>query len=130
MKKKNKRLTLDDIKYREALPPQLRQQALLQIEGNPPPDPTPNVEPTSCDGSLAKEIFAGNDSLCRIYIHNLRHKLADSDGISGKACIDGLVHGQILRDDSPKEVEWVRHTQEKISKKEKERTIIRVDVYE
>jgi hypothetical protein len=54
--------------------------------------------------------------------------MADSDNISGKAMLDGLVEAGLLRDDTPKEVEFVRHTQE--ITKEDEITVIRIDYYE
>jgi len=48
----------------------------------------------------------------RIAIHSVRQKLADSDGISAKAAIDGIVEAGILKNDSPKEVESVSYSQE------------------
>lgn len=68
------------------------------------------------------------DTLCSIAIHSVRRRLADADGISGKAAIDGLIHGGILKDDSPKEVESVSYTQEKT--KGKEKTIITIEIAE
>ena len=52
--------------------------------------------------------------------------MADADGISAKAVIDGLVLAGVLEDDSPKYVKWVTYSQEKISKKEDEETIITI----
>ena len=63
-------------------------------------------------------------SKARISIHSIRQKLCDPDGICGKAAIDGLVHSGLLLDDSPSEVEQVTFSQEKISKKGQEKTII------
>jgi hypothetical protein len=68
------------------------------------------------------------DSPCGLHIHSRRHRLADSDGISAKACIDGLVLAGLLEDDSPKYVKWVTYSQEKISKKEDEETIITITI--
>ncbi len=48
-----------------------------------------------------------------IHIRSVRKRLADSDGISGKAAIDGLVHCGILQDDSAKFVEEVTYSQKK-----------------
>jgi hypothetical protein len=59
----------------------------------------------------------------RIHVHSIRGRLADSDGISGKAAIDGLVKGGILADDSPKEVSNVSFSQEK---NKEEKTIITI----
>jgi len=53
-----------------------------------------------------------------------RHRLADPDGISGKAAIDGLVSAGILSDDSAKQVAEVRHSQVKVSKADAEETVI------
>ena len=63
---------------------------------------------------------------CGIHIHSKRHRMADADGISAKACIDGLVLAGVLEDDSTKFVKWVTYSQEKISKKEDEETIITI----
>lgn len=48
----------------------------------------------------------------RIHVHSRRRRLADPDGISVKAAIDGLVKGGILRDDSAKYISAVTFTQE------------------
>ncbi len=52
-------------------------------------------------------------SRCHINIHSIRKRLADPDGISAKAAIDGLVEAGILTDDSIKYVEKVSFSQEK-----------------
>ena len=51
---------------------------------------------------------------CRVHIHSRRYRLADPDGISGKAVIDGLVHARVLPDDTAAEISKVTFTQEKI----------------
>jgi len=53
------------------------------------------------------------DTPCRVHFHSIRRKLADLDNLSGKAVLDGIVNSGILRDDSPKEIKAVSHTQEK-----------------
>lgn len=63
-----------------------------------------------------------------ISIHHRRYRLADPDGLSAKAAIDGVVQAGILEDDSTQEVKQVIHTQEKIPKTEKEETIISIEV--
>lgn len=80
------------------------------------------------NGSLGAKEGQGLDSPCSIHIHSSRHRLADSDGISGKAAIDGLVHAGLLRDDSPKEVTKTEFTQEKIPKTESEKTVISIKI--
>jgi|SRR5690242_15958960 len=49
----------------------------------------------------------------RIHVHSRRRRLADPDGISIKAAIDGLVRGGLLDDDGPKVIEAVTFSQEK-----------------
>jgi len=77
---------------------------------------------------MAKKKDARFNTPVRIRFHSLRHRLADPDGISGKAALDGLVHAGILQDDSVKEIiEPVIHTQEKIPLDQQETTIITIE---
>lgn len=62
-----------------------------------------------------------------IHVVSYRHRLADADGISAKAAIDGLIHAGILRDDSPEFVKEVSYSQVKVSGKEMERTEIQIE---
>jgi len=62
--------------------------------------------------------------LVKIHLHSRRYRLADPDGISGKAVLDGFVHVGLLQDDRSEYVESVTHSQEKIKKPEVEETII------
>jgi len=62
-----------------------------------------------------------------IHIHSIRKRLADPDGISGKAAIDGIVKCGVLKDDSVKFVKEVRYSQEK---GEPEETIITITAVE
>ena len=64
------------------------------------------------------------DTPVRILIHSYRHRLVDTDNVSGKAAIDALVHAGILADDSPKQVTEVSFRQTKIKTKEEEKTEI------
>ena len=64
------------------------------------------------------------DPQCRIHIHSRRHRLADPDGISGKAAIDGLVIAGVLSDDSAKQVKEVSYSQAKVPKADQEETVI------
>ena len=80
------------------------------------------MEPDLSHGPLEKEGHAGLDSRCRIEIISYRYRLADADGISAKALIDGLILAEILPDDSPKYVKEVGFSQVKIGKDEMERT--------
>jgi len=86
-----------------------------------------NVEQASGYPSYAAKENKGHDSPCRITIHSLRLRLADPDGISGKAAIDGLVQAGILQGDSAKYVQEVRFSQEKTKLREETRIIIEWD---
>lgn len=66
------------------------------------------------------------DSPVRVRVHSYRHRLADPDGVSAKAAIDGLVEAKILRDDSAVEIEEVSYRQTLIPEDEEERTEILV----
>ena len=75
---------------------------------------------------MAKKKTARFNSPVSIHVHSRRYRLADADGLSAKAVIDGFVIANLLIDDSPKYVESVTYSQEKISKKEDEETIITI----
>lgn len=83
-----------------------------------------HVEQNTGNASNEQKNTAGFTSPCRIHFHHIRKRLADIDGVSGKAVIDGLVHEKILQDDSPKYVKEVTHSQEK---GEPEMTIITIE---
>lgn len=52
------------------------------------------------------------DKRCHIHVHSKRTRLADPDGISAKAVIDGLTKAGILPDDSAKFIEEITYSQE------------------
>jgi Holliday junction resolvase RusA-like endonuclease len=52
------------------------------------------------------------DQKFRIHIHSKRRRLADPDGISAKAAIDGLAAGGIFPDDSAKFIANISFSQE------------------
>jgi hypothetical protein len=79
--------------------------------------------PTSSEPVAAGK-GAAFDSRVDIEIVSYRLRLADSDGISAKAAIDGLVAAGILRDDSAKEVSEVRYRQVKVKNEADEKTEI------
>ena len=87
--------------------------------------PVTYMEQNTCNAPVAKKEAKGLDTQCRIHVHSKRHRLADSDGISTKAVIDGLKHAGILKDDSPRYVKEVSYSQEKTTAPEE--TI--VDIY-
>lgn len=83
-----------------------------------------NVESAACNDPMGPKANARFDSPVSIRIHSKRKRLADSDGVSAKAAIDGLVHCGILQDDSPKFVKEVSYSQEQ---SEGEETIITIE---
>ncbi len=62
------------------------------------------------------------DQRASIHVHSRTKRLADTDGRSCKAVIDGLVKAGILTDDNPKFVSEVSQSQEVT--KDEEETII------
>ena len=86
--------------------------------------PLAYMEPYNSDAPLAEEKTSGPNPPYRIHFHSLRHRLADNDGISGKAALDGLVKAGIFPDDSAKYIKSVTHSQEKT--KGEEMTLISI----
>lgn len=82
-----------------------------------------DVEPAAGDASVAAHEVPPFDSLVRVTFVSIRARLADADGISGKAALDGVVACGILRDDSAEFVQSVEHRQEK-GKREETRIVI------
>ena len=72
-----------------------------------------DMEPDIGNAPFPEEATSRPDPPVRIHIHSLRHRLADADGISGKAVIDGLTHAGIFPSDSPENVKEVTYSQEK-----------------
>ena len=109
----------------DQLPQKYRDQANAQIRDNNT-NPPPNVERIACNVSDEKKEGARFHTRVHVHIHSVRSRLADPDGISGKAAIDGLVKAGILADDSAKEVEGVTHSQSKCEDGQEERTVITI----
>lgn len=82
-----------------------------------------HMELSPSDGPLETKKGSGHFARVSITVHSYRRRLADPDGISAKAAIDGLVMCGVIKDDSAKYVEEVRHKQTK-SKEEKTVLII------
>ena len=83
-----------------------------------------NLEQAIVNESLPKGKAPTLATRCRIHIHSKRVRESDADGVSAKAAIDGLVHGGLLQDDSPKYVSEVSYSQGKTERGEEEVTII------
>jgi Holliday junction resolvase RusA-like endonuclease len=71
-----------------------------------------NMERAACHEPLAAKEGAGLDKRKSIHVHSRRKRLADPDGISCKAVIDGLREAGILVDDNAKFISEVTHSQE------------------
>lgn len=85
------------------------------------------MEPIARHEPVAKKGNSGLDKKCRIHVHSRTKRLADPDGRSCKAAIDGIVLATLLQDDSSEFVTEVLQSQEKISgKNAKEETIIEI----
>lgn len=85
--------------------------------------PATNLEPDTCNESLAAKEVKGFDSLVTITVISYRKRNHDPDGISVKAVLDGIVRAGILADDSTEQVKEVRF---KSIKSKEEKTIIEV----
>jgi len=64
------------------------------------------------------------DTPVDLLVVSYRCRLADPDGVSGKAAIDGCVHRGILRDDNAKWVREVRYQQVKVKNQSEEKTLL------
>ena len=95
-----------------------------------PPVPLTYVEQATGDQPVQEGCDTPFDTPVHIHIRSLRYRLADADGISAKAAIDGLVHRGLLKDDNPRWVQEVSYSQEKVPKTEEEKTIITIQEIE
>jgi len=85
-----------------------------------------NVERITCDESLETCGRAAFDSPVSIRIDSYRIRLADVDGVSGKAVLDALVLAKIISDDTTKEVKEVLYSQTKVKNKTEEKVVVTV----
>lgn len=106
---------------------QLKEAFHDKKNGNRVADQATDLERTVGNEPLAKKIGSPFDSRVRITITSYRSRLADPDGVSAKAAIDALVICGVLRNDSCKEVEEVRHKQVKVKNKGDEKTVIEIE---
>ena len=72
-----------------------------------------DVEPAIGDAPKSQNKTPRISTPCRVHFHHVRGRLADIDGISGKAVLDGIVRSGILADDTPEQVAEVTHSQSK-----------------
>lgn len=87
-----------------------------------------NLEPATSSEPVASNENTPFRARVGITITSYRARQADTDGISGKAAIDGLVHCGILRGDTAKEVAWVHYPAVRtVQNEEEEKTIIEIE---
>lgn len=112
----------------EDLPEKYRIEAMRQfIVQRRPAVSAPDLERPACRQPVAPPNHPQVASPCRIRVLCKRHRLADPDGISVKAVLDGLVLAGILGGDSTKEiVESPVVRQVKIAQTEPEITILEI----
>jgi Holliday junction resolvase RusA-like endonuclease len=79
---------------------------------NRAPVQTPHLERAVRHESVGAPAPHKLDKKFRILVHSKRRRIADPDGISAKAAIDGLTAGGIFADDSAQYVESVSFSQE------------------
>lgn len=85
---------------------------------------TTNVERLACNESVAASQVPALNTRVDLRIVSFRVRLADPDGISAKAAIDGCVHRGLLRDDSTKFIREVRQQQIKVKNQQDEKTLL------
>lgn len=90
-----------------------KQEAQDANARNNTPSTDANVESDSRHAALRANEVAAFTSRVRVSFYHTRKRLADIDGLSGKAVLDGLVEAGILANDSAKQVAEVRHFQSK-----------------
>lgn len=90
-----------------------------------PTFPLADMEQDFSHAPLAKKKAKGCPSRACLHIHSYRKRLADPDGVSAKAVIDGIVKAGLLPDDSSDYIEKVSYGQEKA---DEEKTVITVTI--
>jgi|TARA_Y100000310_G_scaffold37766_1_gene35413 hypothetical protein len=76
-------------------------------------DPATNMEPNIGNAPLGKKEITRHDSRICIHVHSIRKRLADTDGISAKAVLDGIVKAGLLKDDTTEFIKEITYSQEK-----------------
>jgi len=87
---------------------------------------TANLERTVGNEPIQAGKSPAFDSPVSIRVHSYRCRLCDVDGVSGKALLDGLVHANVIADDSTKEVVEVLFQQTKVKNKSDEKVVVTV----
>lgn len=87
---------------------------------------TADLERTVGDEQVRTSKGPAFDSPVSVRVHSYRCRLCDVDGVSGKALLDGLVHANVIADDSTKEVVEVLFKQTKVKNKSDEKVVVTV----
>lgn len=114
-----KRISLSDLpeRYRKQAQEQIASKARTSVHSA---DSQP-VEPLALG---AKEAGPAIRTKVRVVVHSRPTRLHDTDGISIKAVLDGLVRGGVLPDDTAESVSEVTFTAPVKAEKGKEETVI------
>lgn len=123
----------NDLKRLSPVTRRIIEQALRKQRGPTsstvrPAVPNADMERVASDEPVAAKKGPQVDTLCRVRVLSKRIRLADADGISSKAALDGLVRRGVLRDDSTHFVRSLESEQAQIQSPEEESTII--ELYE
>ena len=87
-----------------------------------------DMESNPLDATLSAYGFETLATRVHITVSSYRWLNHDPDGISAKAVLDALVKGNILADDSSKQVESITFKSFKSRSKEEEETIIEIEI--
>lgn len=82
-------------------------------DGNRPASAHAHLEPSIGNAPMGSDEVSTFTSPVRVAFYHTRKRLADIDGLSGKAVLDGIVALGILADDKAEQVTEVTHRQEK-----------------
>jgi hypothetical protein len=93
-------------------------------DNNHPSSSSSYVEPTSGNGLATKKGSKNMHQKCSLHVHSRTKTLADEDGRSIKACLDGIREAGLFEDDSPEFVKKVSQSQERTTGDEE--TIIEI----
>lgn len=87
-----------------------------------------DVEPDAGDAPLgAQKVPLFSSPVCVLVTHH-RKRLVDTGGASEKWAMDAIVRAGVLKDDSAKYIEDIRHKQIKVKKGEQEKTVFEIEV--
>jgi len=85
------------------------------------------MESDDGNGTLGKKETPRFNSPVNIRVISYRKARHDTDGVSVKAVLDGIVRAGILADDTSEQIKEITFESRKTKKGEKEKTIIEID---